>query len=265
MDLDIKILDEICKKGNYEKYKELSEDVKKFIYIVSLYAKEYNTGNTNIINRFLNYYDRYTKSIKPMKIPRTYNTLESLPKEDFVYYPKYIPLDTRLKFVEKIDSLFPLARAKNKLFGKEYTIPRDQMVMGSGGYDYSGVRVSIIPWNDITKYIKTYIEDIPQIKEKNIKFDLVLINGYNGLDKVDWHADDEKKLNKKMPIVSVSIGDMRYFDIRDLPDKKQKWRVPLYSGDVIIMMPGVQSKYQHRIPILKSAKRRYNLTFRVYK
>ncbi|OLS26933.1 MAG: hypothetical protein HeimC2_13640 [Candidatus Heimdallarchaeota archaeon LC_2] len=83
----------------------------------------------------------------------------------------------------------------------------------------------------------------------------------DGNDKVGKHKDNEKWHSKIDPIISVSFGDYRHFDIYD--DYKRIERVDLGFGDIFLMMPGFQQLYYHAVPTQKSiTDSRINLTFR---
>jgi alkylated DNA repair dioxygenase AlkB len=191
-----------------------------------------------------------------------YKPLSQL-QDEFKYYPKFIPDDYCKDFCKIAESLFPNERSTCVVYGKQHTIPRDQVVMGKE-YSYSGHKVTVVEWETEVYYIKELLNDLPEFEEFKLEFDTVLINGYNGKDKVGWHSDDEELLNSEKPIVSVSFGGTRDFDIKLIDDKNQKWRLSLNDGDVVVMMPGVQKKYYHQVPSRMKAKRRYNLTFRMY-
>lgn len=264
---DIKIINFICnEKPKYTNYLKLSPDAKEYLEIICTYIKtnKPSSANTQLSSQFGKFYKQYSL-IKQPKIPKQFKKLTQLPAKFFSYYPKYIPLSTRLDFIHNIEKLFPPKRQTRKMWGKTITTPRDQLTMGENTYRYSGMSVYNVPWIKSVEHIRDIVENIPEIKAQGIKFNLVLINGYNATDGVDWHSDDESNLDKTKPIVSVSIGGTRDFDVRVTKDKKDKWRVPLYSGDIIIMKKGTQQIYQHKVPKRKNVPRRYNLTFRIYK
>ncbi|KAL7551852.1 hypothetical protein ACHAWF_015058 [Thalassiosira exigua] len=100
-------------------------------------------------------------------------------------------------------------------------------------------------------------------------YNYCLLNHYrNGEDYMGYHADDERSLDPMIPIASVSLGVVRSFDIRPVrvDDKGKRTRVERISlgdGDLILMLPPMQSNYQHSVPIEKRVTgERINLTFR---
>ena len=58
-----------------------------------------------------------------------------------------------------------------------------------------------------------------QLNDKyKLKFNSVLANYYrDGHDTVDWHTDGEPALGKNPPIASISFGDTRNFELREIP------------------------------------------------
>lgn len=106
--------------------------------------------------------------------------------------------------------------------------------------------------------IMNNISEIEQTPEMNYTWG----NRYrNGEDKVGKHKDNEKWHSEIDPIISVSFGDYRHFDIYD--DYKRIERVDLGFGDILLMMPGFQKLYYHAVPTQKSVTdTRINLTFR---
>jgi alkylated DNA repair dioxygenase AlkB len=92
---------------------------------------------------------------------------------------------------------------------------------------------------------------------------IVLVNSYeHGKDQVTWHRDDEKSIDQDQPIVSVSLGATRRFDVHR--DKGLTYAgIELSHGDVITMLPGAQKCMRHRIPPNKKVcDQRWNLTIR---
>lgn len=79
-----------------------------------------------------------------------------------------------------------------------------------------------------------------------------------------WHSDDEKELNPRGAIASLSLGEPRRFLFRHKQDK-QKCEVELGHGSLLIMRPPTQEHWQHSLPPMRRVKGpRINLTFRAY-
>jgi len=76
------------------------------------------------------------------------------------------------------------------------------------------------------------------------------------------HSDDERSLTG--PIVSISLGAERFFDLIYKNDGSIKHRITLKSGSMIIMDGITQNYWKHGIPIQrKISDTRINITFRI--
>ncbi|MHA2090246.1 MAG: alpha-ketoglutarate-dependent dioxygenase AlkB [Candidatus Kariarchaeaceae archaeon] len=112
--------------------------------------------------------------------------------------------------------------------------------------------------SEVQFIIMDNISEIEQTPQMNYTWG----NRYrDGNDKVGKHKDNEKWHSKIDPIVSVSFGEYRHFDIYD--NYKRISRVDLGFGDIFLMMPGFQQLYYHGVPTQKTVTNsRINLTFR---
>jgi len=146
------------------------------------------------------------------------------------------------------------------MYGKKVAIPRLQAWYGDSHthYQYSGLQMSPMPWTQTLRAIK---EDIEQ--QLQTSFNSVLINLYrDGNDTVGWHSDDEPELGSEPVIASLSLGEIRDFQLKHKQLDK-KVIVPLSSGSLFIMSGTTQSYWRHCIPRTKRVKSaRINLTFR---
>ncbi len=190
---------------------------------------------------------------------------DKLFRKYFAVHRKVIPQKLIDEFLKTADSSFPSQRNKVKLYGKECTVPRDQLFRSKNGKSYTYSR-QVLPnggWREIDQQFCNLANKLGNTN----KFNCVLINGYNGGDSVGWHADDEKNIDQTQPIVSMSMGETRAFHIKLKSSTKMMWKVYLNNGDVVVMKPGAQKLFHHQVPktTRKGVKRRWNLTFRVYK
>jgi alkylated DNA repair dioxygenase AlkB len=105
---------------------------------------------------------------------------------------------------------------------------------------------------------------IEKFLDNKYKFNYILGNRYvDGSHNIGMHSDDERDLNG--PIVSISLGASRFFDIKSKLTK-MKQRINLKNGSMLIMAGDTQKNYKHGVPIQKKIKsKRINLTFRVVK
>jgi alpha-ketoglutarate-dependent dioxygenase alkB family protein 3 len=89
----------------------------------------------------------------------------------------------------------------------------------------------------------------------NFKFNSVLANLYrDGKDSIAWHSDDEPMLGKHPFIASISLGDLRMFELRrklnlmECKDEDYEYvqhvKVPLTHGSLLIMEGATQDDWQ---------------------
>ena len=100
-------------------------------------------------------------------------------------------------------------------------------------------------------------------------WDTVLINFYrDGSDSISWHSDKDCQ---DSTIASFSFGVEREFFIRQRPPpgsggstkSLRTWSQSLGNGSLLLMHPGMQSRFHHSLPARKSVTRgRINVTFR---
>lgn len=146
------------------------------------------------------------------------------------------------------------------MFGKRITTRRKVAWVGDPNcsYTYSGV----------TKYPQTWTTELLEIKAKvekisQIEFNSCLLNLYlDGNDGMGWHSDDEKELDPKAPIASVSLGAKRKFAFRHKVDKRTI-SLFLENGSALIMHTPTQEYWHHSLLKSKTVTDpRINLTFR---
>ncbi|CAH2238638.1 jg5384 [Pararge aegeria aegeria] len=125
---------------------------------------------------------------------------EGLNIEYSVPIPRTIA-DAVLQELEETITYFTGDLAKIKVFGKVYSLPRQQVAYGDPGitYRYSGTTVPALPWPQSVLSLRDFL-----FKLKGIKYDFVLINRYkNGSDHMGEHRDNEPDLDLTMPIASM--------------------------------------------------------------
>jgi alkylated DNA repair dioxygenase AlkB len=104
------------------------------------------------------------------------------------------------------------------------------------------------------------------------KFNFALVNYYaSGDDSISYHSDDERFLGPLPAIASFTLGAQRDFLMKHKPtDSKDKsettpMKLPLGSGDMVLMRGKTQSCWLHSVPKRKGGevgKGRINITFR---
>lgn len=146
------------------------------------------------------------------------------------------------------------------MFGKTIAIPRLQAWYGdpSTAYQYSGLAMMPIPWNESLLQLKQQVEAITYGD-----FNSVLINQYrDGNDCVGWHSDDETELGKQPVIASLSFGAERRFRLRH-KITKETTELTLPNGSLLLMSGDTQKYWQHAIlRERRITQPRINLTFR---
>jgi alkylated DNA repair dioxygenase AlkB len=107
-------------------------------------------------------------------------------------------------------------------------------------------------------------------------YNFCLVNYYaSGSDSISYHSDDERFLGPEPAIASFSLGARRDFLMKHKPiapptsepptPEPKPLKLPLGSGDMILMHGTTQSKWLHSIPKRKgdeSDRGRINITFR---
>ncbi len=104
------------------------------------------------------------------------------------------------------------------------------------------------------------------------KFDVLFLNYYETQrNQLGWHADDSDTMDDARPIVIMSFGVEREIWFRQKMEKETDTaagditRMTLGAGSICVMSPGMQDKWQHRIPKASfECGGRISLTFRGY-
>jgi alkylated DNA repair dioxygenase AlkB len=170
---------------------------------------------------------------------------------------------------EALLAALPWSRYEGSMYGKPYSVPRDEVWVSPYPYIYSKRTYPAYDvWPPELLAIKSKVE-----AAANTKYEAVLLNLYrNEKDSVSSHCDDEPRMSPYHPIASVSLGAERLFRMRTFKDKTGIYRAGgdfreeliLGNGSLLIMHAGMQDGWKHEVP--KSSEPcggRINLTFRV--
>jgi alkylated DNA repair dioxygenase AlkB len=103
-------------------------------------------------------------------------------------------------------------------------------------------------------------------------FNSILINKYkDGNDYISAHSDDEKTIDQRHGVISISSGSSRIFRIRDKVTKQIVADIPTRSDEILQMCASLpdgrsfQKTYTHEVPANKAiTEPRYSLTFRKF-
>lgn len=181
---------------------------------------------------------------------------------ELIDYPAAFSREASNAFFDTLYTEVPWRQDSLWIGGKHRDLPRLQCWMGDAAslYGYSGLRLPPVPWHSTVLEIKQRAEELSQQS-----FNSVLLNLYrDGMDSVAWHADDEAELGEAPIIASVSLGAERPFQLkRKTGNKSEKHQILLRNGSMLVMGKGLQSKWLHQLPKVKTLeKARINLTFR---
>lgn len=180
---------------------------------------------------------------------------------DIIFIQKFLSQEQSDRLFLKI---FECDFANIELFkdAKGNAMPRLIKWYGSKPYAYANIYHKAIA---LPVYLKTIQEKINQLlenKEIHSKMNSVLINYYrDGLDKINYHSDDETQIGSQPVIVSLSLGETRKFIFRN-KETREKIEYSLESGDLLIMKGKTQDFWQHAVLPESNKKERINLTFR---
>ncbi|NVK03404.1 MAG: alpha-ketoglutarate-dependent dioxygenase AlkB [Flavobacteriia bacterium] len=146
------------------------------------------------------------------------------------------------------------------LFGKEVLQPRLTAWYGDKGvdYTYSGLKNEALPWTATLLEVKQSVERLAQYS-----FNSVLLNLYrDGSDGMGYHSDDERELGEEPIIASLSLGEVRRFNIKN-KETGELISFDLPHNSLLIMKGDFQSRWKHAVPKTKRVVGpRVNLTFR---
>ncbi|KAK5045838.1 hypothetical protein LTR84_008931 [Exophiala bonariae] len=214
------------------------------------------------------------------------------PHLDLLYFQPFIPKSIERELFEFLRSELFFYRVKYtiKRFGKETLIntPRFTTVFGldeTSQFDDAGTR--IVEASNSSKNVhpnkyKCKPRPIPECLDflrrvteanTNTKYNFCLVNYYaTGSDSISYHSDDEHFLGQDPAIASFTLGAKRDFLMRHKPPKSgeppldtKDLKLPLASGDMVLMRGKTQSNWLHSIPKRKGVEAdrgRINITLR---
>ena len=175
--------------------------------------------------------------------------------------PAFLQAEEADALLAALSAEIPWEQHRIRLYGREHASPRLSCWIGDpdAAYTYSRTRFEPRPWTPALVALRPRIE-----QACGARFNSVLANLYrDGTDGMGWHADDEHELGTEPVIASLSLGAVRGFAFRDLAERRQRLKLALSHGSLLLMAGRTQALYQHAIP--KSARAlppRLNLTFR---
>lgn len=184
------------------------------------------------------------------------------PEELLEYTPHFLSEKEASKLEEKLLNETPWKQNTQKMYDKTVLTPRLTAWYGnnSKAYHLGGNEFTVNQWSPELLNLKLKIE-----KFSGYRFNSVLLNLYrDGNDSVAWHRDKESELGNRPVIASLSLGQVRNFDFRNVDDHQKKYSLALKNGSLLIMKGDLQVNWEHRIAkSTKQMKPRINLTFRL--
>lgn len=178
---------------------------------------------------------------------------------------------------EQVWSEHPPEVKKLKIHGREVDARQYQQAYGKT-HKYSGTLAVGIEETPLIKQIQAQLNELirvaPEGSSNNYyKFNSCLCNWYEPDQCLGAHSDDIRTLVARSPIVGLSWGATRVFTFTarskdPTPNIVLKKRIPMESGDVVIMGGDCQETHKHEIEKLKKGDVRGNrvsFTFRCFK
>jgi alkylated DNA repair dioxygenase AlkB len=183
-----------------------------------------------------------------------------MPDADLKYYPNFIAASEAAILMQALHQSLEWRQEQITLYGKTFDVPRLQAWYGdkSARYQYSNLSLRPLPWNSVLLALKQKCENA-----SNSHFNSVLANLYrHGQDGMGRHADNEPELGQQPVIASLSFGEERNLDFYH-NTTKNKVRLPLHNGSLLVMSGDTQKYWQHSVAkTKKKLAQRINLTFR---
>lgn len=184
--------------------------------------------------------------------------------EEYAYFFKALP-----SFYNRVNPQMHWQQLESKMFGKNVKQPclsQNYSIHGDLKYTYSGKKRDSLIMPSQVLFIRSLLRDVAAKYSMNFgEMNFVVANKYRtGKDYMAWHDDNEEGMDKRFPVVSASFGTARTFVWRNKDTNlKQSISITLYDGDVFVMKPGFQEKYEHSIfKDNKVNSERISLTYR---
>lgn len=185
----------------------------------------------------------------------------SLTGAEMKFWPRFLADDQAGSMLVAVRQQTPWVQSDIRIAGRTIPIPRLNAWYGDVGadYSYSGVALETLPWTSALAALKSIVEAATQHD-----FNSALVNLYrDNRDSVDWHADDEPELGPQPIVASLSLGESRTFELRRKDNHREKFKLVLPHGSLLLMAGNTQRQWQHRVAKEKPlCGERVNITFR---
>ncbi|GIZ39241.1 hypothetical protein CKM354_000263200 [Cercospora kikuchii] len=214
--------------------------------------------------------------------------IQDQPDLDLVYYTPFIPKEAQ-------KDLFEFLRQELFFYRVKYNIKRgpvetaintprfttvfgvDQTARFKGDevcHTVSGAPVPKETYKCRPRPMPQCLDILRELTENatGCRFNFALVNYYaDGNDSISYHSDDERFLGNEPSIASFTLGGTRDFLLKHKPtpqnhiSETKPTKLPLTSGDMVLMRGKTQSCWLHSIPKRKGPQGqigRINITFR---
>ncbi|QPC75753.1 hypothetical protein HYE68_006505 [Fusarium pseudograminearum] len=217
------------------------------------------------------------------------------PDLDLLYFEPFIPTSVSRRLFEFLRAELPFYRVEYKIkrggIETQIRTPRWTTVFGldeTSNFDDKGLPVDANTGSRALdkRYVNYPPRPIPKCLDElrrrtelatGCEFNFCLVNYYaSGSDSISFHSDDEQFLGRDPAIASFSLGARRDFLMKHKPPppnavnpptlNAKPLKLPLGSGDMVLMRGRTQSNWLHSIPKRTGKNQedggRINITFR---
>jgi alkylated DNA repair dioxygenase AlkB len=186
----------------------------------------------------------------------------TLPEASLLLWEAFLPQSEADALFTTLLQQTPWKHEAMRCYGKVRPLPRLTAWYGDPGtrYDYSGIVNEPRPWTPLLHALRDRVHTYT-----GQAFNSVLLNLYrSGADSLSWHQDNEPELGERPVIASLSVGQVRVFQLRHKSRSEVgRLDIALAHGSLLLMRGDTQAYWQHRLPKTKRpVGARINLTFR---
>lgn len=174
-------------------------------------------------------------------------------------YPRFLGPQAATRLHRDCLQQLAFASPEVSLFGRRHPVPRRVAFVAPAGarYRYSGTEHE---GSGIPDFLAGLLQRVGN--RADCAFDSILVSHYrDGNDRVGWHADDEPELGPEPVVAILALGATRTLAFRPRGGGT-RLDVPMEDGALLVMGPGVQRHWQHRLPRRARAGARLGLGFR---
>ncbi len=183
------------------------------------------------------------------------------PEELVEFHEEYLSRGEADYLLDLLMESTPWQQTRQVMYDKTVLTPRLTAWYGDHkAYKLGNKSIDANPWLPELAELRNRIEE-----QFGYHFNSVLLNLYRDHnDSVAWHRDRESELGNRPVIASLSLGQLRNFDFRNVLDHSKKYSIPLNHGSLLFMKGKLQEEWEHRIAkSTRTMKPRINLTFRL--